>query len=69
MMKRFCMVVFSIVGFLIVLYGCSRGKSGEPSVVEVLTGKTQIERYNKAKSAIEEINKFRREQNQELGSK
>ncbi len=64
--KQFCIVILIIACFTIILYGCSQGKSEEPGVIEVLSGKTQLEEYKKAKSTIEKIDKSRSEQYQEL---
>ncbi len=64
-MKQSCIVISIVICFTIILYGCGRRKSGEASVIETLSGKTQIEAYKKAKSTIEEIDKSRREQYEE----
>ena len=64
--QQFCIVILIAACFTIILYGCSQGKPEEPGVIEVLSGKTQLETYKKVKSTIEKIDKSRSEQYQGL---
>ena len=64
--KQCCIAVAVVASLIIALYGCDRGKSAEPSAIETLAGKPQLEAYKKTRSALEEINRSRREQYQEI---
>jgi len=46
--------------------GCGENKSGEPGVVDYMTGAEQVRTYRKAKSQLEGVNKTLEKRYQEI---
>ncbi|MBN1353467.1 MAG: hypothetical protein JW994_02210 [Candidatus Omnitrophica bacterium] len=61
------MLVSVFTFFSVFLCGCGSGeKPAEPGVIETMSGKSQFDTYKKLKSSIEEINKTKEEQYNEM---
>jgi len=63
--KRFSGIL--VAGFLLMsASGCGENKSGEPGVVDYMTGAEQVRTYRKAKSQLEGVNKTLEKRYQEI---